>query len=373
MRATRTILAILAATILAGAAHAASDFPPLTGDVVDNAHVLSPSTQKTLTAELADVRHKTGHRLVVATVASLGGRDIESYGIDLFRTWKVGRAGTNDGAILLIAPHEHRDRIEVGYGLEGTLTDAQTHLILEKTVRPYLKSGNYDMAALAGERAVTQVLAPPPGTAPPPPPEPDVPWWAWAILLFFFGLLCGFAALIVWVVRAAIRSASGARAQARAAASAGAAGWQAGQAARSAAGDTASSARAMAEAAAAMAAAAASMAPPRPAAPFGDMAEAMRQRAEAMRNRPGTKYMQYKSSDDGEAATASAETTGPEASAEPAATETASTFWDQPAPPEPPIPWVDSTPVVETPAAPADDSRNYSGGTAGGGGASDSW
>lgn len=227
MSATRTLLVALAGLLFVSAAHAA-DIPPLTGDVVDDAHVLSPATQKTLTGELAALRHQTGHRLVVATVSSLHGQTIEAYGIALFRAWQVGREGHNDGAILIIAPKDHQDRIEVGYGLEGTLTDAQSKLILHDTVRPYLQSGNYDGAALAGERAIAAVVAPPPGTPAPPVPDPDVPWWAWLILLGFVGLIGGFFWLIFVAVRAAVRSARGAQAQARASHGRGQAASQAG-------------------------------------------------------------------------------------------------------------------------------------------------
>ncbi len=362
MTAIRTCLRLAAlVTLLAATTAAAADVPRLTGDVVDEAHVLSPATQQTLTGELSALRHKTGHRLVVATIASLHGRDIEAYGIDLFRTWRVGRAGQNDGAILLIAPNEHQDRIEVGYGLEGTLTDAQSKRILHDVVRPYLKSGNYDAAALAGERAIATVLAPPPGTPAPPVPEPDVPWWAWLILLGFVGLVGGFFWLIFIAVRAAVRSARGARAQAS---------HGRGQAAAAAGTQAAQAGRAAADMAAAMTAGMTAM---RPSPTFEETQEALRQKLEAMKRRPDTVYTRGKPSDAPEPAAPVAEAAAAETVAETTAPEPATTMWDTPAfatAPDP-IPTEPYTPPE--PAAPADDSRNYSGGTAGGGGASDSW
>ena len=82
---------------------------------------------------------------MVVTVASLNGRDIAAYGIDLFLEVQVGRKVPNDGAILLIAPNEHRDRIEVGYGLEPILTDARSSIILRDAVRPHLLAGEIMM------------------------------------------------------------------------------------------------------------------------------------------------------------------------------------------------------------------------------------
>ena len=354
----------LALLVMASTA-AAADFPPLTGDVVDEAHVLSPPTQRTLTDELAALRHKTGHRLVVATVASLHGRDIEAYGIDLFRTWQVGRLGENDGAILLIAPNEHLDRIEVGYGLEGTLTDAQSKVILHDVVRPYLQAGNTDAAALAGERAIATVLAPPPGTpAPPVPPAPDVPWWAWLIFLGFVGLVCGFFWLIFIAVRAAIRSANGARAQATR--SAGRA-----EAARSAGAEAAQAGRAAAEMAAAITA---GMAARQPSQSFEEAQEALRQKVEAMKRRPETVYTRSnRPSDAPEPAAPFAEAAAAESVAEATAPEPATTMWETPvfATAPDPIPAEPYTPPDTS--TPVNDSSNYSGGTAGGGGASDSW
>ncbi|HWS08473.1 MAG TPA: TPM domain-containing protein, partial [Xanthobacteraceae bacterium] len=95
----------------------ALDFPQLTGRVVDQAGVMSADSRGAVEAKLKDLEDKSGIQLVVATVKSLQGSDIETYANQLFRTWKLGQAQKNNGVLLLVAPAEHKVRIEVGYGL----------------------------------------------------------------------------------------------------------------------------------------------------------------------------------------------------------------------------------------------------------------
>ncbi len=101
----------------------AFDFPALTGRVVDQANVIPATQREALESKLKDLEDKSGIQLVVATVKSLQGGDIETFANELFRTWKLGEAKKNNGVLLLVAPSERKVRIEVGYGLEGTLTD----------------------------------------------------------------------------------------------------------------------------------------------------------------------------------------------------------------------------------------------------------
>jgi len=151
---------VVAAFALTGAAFAADlKFPPLTGRVVDDAHMLSPATAEKLTGELADLETRTGHQLVVATVPDLQGREIEDYGYQLGRAWMLGRKGVNDGAILLVAPKEHKVRIEVGYGLEPVLTDALTSVILNTKVLPQFKQGRMEQGVVDGAEALIAQLA----------------------------------------------------------------------------------------------------------------------------------------------------------------------------------------------------------------------
>src|SRR5579871_4720688 len=140
----RALIVILLAALWAGVALAAASFPPLTGRVVDQAKILSAVTIADLERKLADLEQKSGIQLVVATVPSLGGEEIEPYANALFRAWKLGESKKNNGALLLIAPNERRVRIEVGYGLEGTLTDAVSSLIIGNAIAPRFKAGDFN-------------------------------------------------------------------------------------------------------------------------------------------------------------------------------------------------------------------------------------
>ena len=144
------LLVALLAALWASAALAAANFPPLTGRVVDQANILSPVTKADLERKLADLEQKSRIQLVVATVPSLDGEEIEPYANGLFRAWKLGEAKENNGALLLIAPKERRVRIEVGYGLEGTLTDAVSSIIIANAIAPRFKAGDFNGGVTRG-------------------------------------------------------------------------------------------------------------------------------------------------------------------------------------------------------------------------------
>jgi uncharacterized protein len=133
-------------------------FPPLTGRVVDDAGILSPDTQRHLTALLAQEEKQTGDQIVVATLKSLQGYTIEQYGYQLGRAWGIGQKSKNNGALIIVVPSTHDVRIEVGYGLEGDLTDAQTKIIIDEFMLPAFHRGDYDSGVLAGTQAVLKVL-----------------------------------------------------------------------------------------------------------------------------------------------------------------------------------------------------------------------
>ena len=146
----RGLTAALLAALWISAAWAAANLPALTGRVVDDAHILSPVTIADTERKLADLDQKSGIQFVVATVPSLGGEEIEPYANELFRTWKLGEAKKNNGVLLLVAPKERRVRIEVGYGLEGTLTDAVSSVIIANAIAPRFKAGDYDGGVTRG-------------------------------------------------------------------------------------------------------------------------------------------------------------------------------------------------------------------------------
>ena len=150
---------LLALSFLAPTARAAPTFPPLTGRVVDDAHVLSPQTAADLTNKLADLETKTGRQLVVVTLTDLQGYDIEDYGYQLGRTWQIGQKGQNNGVLFIVVPSEHKVRIEVGYGLEPILTDALSSVILQEQVLPKFRAGDVQGGVVAGTDALIQQLS----------------------------------------------------------------------------------------------------------------------------------------------------------------------------------------------------------------------
>src|SRR5580698_5857708 len=158
-------LALTAFVLAAAPARAAPTFPPLTGRVVDDAHVLSAQTQADLTSKLAALEQKTGDQVVVVTLPSLQGYEIEDYGYQLGRAWGIGEKGKNNGAILIVAPTEHKVRIEVGYGLEPVLTDALTSVILQSQVLPKFRTGDVEGGVVAGTDAIIAQLGLDPATA----------------------------------------------------------------------------------------------------------------------------------------------------------------------------------------------------------------
>jgi uncharacterized protein len=143
----------------------AVDFPPLTGRVVDDAHLLSPDQVQQLTQRLEALQRASSRQLVVATVSSLQDLPIEDYGYQLGRAWGIGARGANNGIILLVAPTERKVRIEVGYGLEGIVTDALSSQIINQQILPHFRSNDYPGGIMAGADALIQQLQAPPEAA----------------------------------------------------------------------------------------------------------------------------------------------------------------------------------------------------------------
>lgn len=125
-------------------------FPALTGRVVDSANILTQQTKQNLENILANEEHNSSNQIVIATVKSLNGYAIEDFSINLAREWGIGQKAKDNGVLLLVAPSERKVRIEVGYGLEGALTDKISHEIIEYTMLPYFKQQDYDTGVLKG-------------------------------------------------------------------------------------------------------------------------------------------------------------------------------------------------------------------------------
>ncbi|MGC1349447.1 MAG: TPM domain-containing protein, partial [Xanthobacteraceae bacterium] len=135
--------ALVAALCALASSAFALGFPALSGRVVDQAGVMSAASKSDVEAKSKALEEKSGVQLAVVTVASLQGSDIESYANQLFRFWKLGEAQKNNGVLLFVAPVEHKVRIEVGYGLEGTETDALSSVIIASAIIPRFKSGDF--------------------------------------------------------------------------------------------------------------------------------------------------------------------------------------------------------------------------------------
>jgi len=140
------------------AADAAIEFPKLTGRVVDNASLLSASTEQTLIGKLAGYEQSTTNQIVVVTLESLQGYTIEDFGYQLGRHWGIGQKEKDNGALLIVAPKERKVRIEVGYGLEGVLTDAYSHNIIQSKILPLFKQNQYEQGIVAGTDAIINVI-----------------------------------------------------------------------------------------------------------------------------------------------------------------------------------------------------------------------
>lgn len=159
------LLLALAGAWLAAPLAAQPVFPELTGRVVDNADLLTPEAEAALSAKLEALEAQSQRQLVVATVPDLQGYDISDYGYQLGRAWGLGDAERNDGALLLVAPNERKVRIEVGYGLEGYLTDALSSLIIQNQILPRFRDGDFPGGIEAGTDAIIAQLQLPPEEA----------------------------------------------------------------------------------------------------------------------------------------------------------------------------------------------------------------
>ena len=184
----------------------AFNFPALTGRVVDQAGIMTTQSRSELEAKLKNLEDKSGIQVVIATLKSLEGSDIETYANQLFRNWRLGEAKKNNGVLLLVAPNEHKVRIEVGYGLEGTLTDALSSVIISSAMVPRFKTNDFSGGIERGVDGIISVLSgdttdwqPKPSVrAEDPPPLPNE----------LFTIL--FVLIAIFVIWSLIRSARGA-------------------------------------------------------------------------------------------------------------------------------------------------------------------
>lgn len=168
---TSTFLTILwrlivsAALLCSAAAVHAQSFPELSGRVVDEAGLLDPAQESTLDQQLAALEQQSGRQLVVVTLADLQGYEIADYGFRLGDHWGIGDEDRDDGALLIVAPNERKVRVEVGYGLEGVLTDAVSGRIIRNAIIPRFKEGDFPGGIIAGSGEIIRILSLPPEEA----------------------------------------------------------------------------------------------------------------------------------------------------------------------------------------------------------------
>lgn len=136
-----------------------TQLPILTNRVVDNAHLLDAPTEAALVQKLAAFQQQSSDQVVVVTVPSLSGEDIESYSNRLFRAWALGQKQEDNGILLVVAPNERRVRIEVGYGLEAIMTDAMSSIIIQSIILPAFRDGNYSGGITDGVDGILSVLS----------------------------------------------------------------------------------------------------------------------------------------------------------------------------------------------------------------------
>lgn len=160
-RARRGVLVALltmSVGIFAQWAQADLTFPPLTGRVVDTAGMIDGPSKEHLEQMLRAHEELTTEQVVVVTLPDLQGSSIEDYGYQLGRHWGIGQKGKDNGALLVVARDERKVRIEVGYGLEDRLTDAQSSVIINQIITPAFRQGDFVGGISKGAEAMVQVL-----------------------------------------------------------------------------------------------------------------------------------------------------------------------------------------------------------------------
>ena len=199
MRRTRLSCLLPALFFLLFSFSAGAAVPQPSGYVTDLAGVLSPQQAASLNQTLSDYEQKTTNQIAVLVVKSLEGRDIESYSMEVAEAWKAGQKHKDNGVILLIAPNERKVRIEVGYGLEGVLTDAKSAQIIRNIVAPRFRSGDY-YGGIAGAVSAIQAVIGGEFTSEPKDREPALSLLPIFLILLF---IAGTIGLIHWMAGAA--------------------------------------------------------------------------------------------------------------------------------------------------------------------------
>lgn len=193
---TLPVIFLITLTSAVGIAAAETTYPKPQGHVNDFAGVMASDTRRTLENTLRDLAAQTGAEIAVVTLPSLNDEPIENVAVDLFKEWGIGKKGSDNGLLFLIAPTDHKVRIETGYGLEPILPDAATGRVLDTYVIPEFKKGDVNAGILHGTQALVRILAahfklnpdemaPAPKIPPPPQADPPTPWFVKLLKIAF--------------------------------------------------------------------------------------------------------------------------------------------------------------------------------------------
>lgn len=152
--AHRLLLVLFLTLMLQAAPASARDIPSLTARVNDYAAMLAPATRQQLESVLTALEKEESTQLAVLTIDSLQGENLEEFSLKVVEKWRLGQKGLDNGVLLLIAKNDRKLRIEVGYGLEGVLTDLTSGRIIRDIVTPQFKNGNFDQGVIDGVSAM---------------------------------------------------------------------------------------------------------------------------------------------------------------------------------------------------------------------------
>jgi uncharacterized protein len=187
--------------VIAFSVGAAPEFPDLTERVVDNAGILTAEVRQSLSNKLAEHERTTSNQVVVVTLKSLQGYSIDDYGYQLGRHWGIGQKERDNGVLFIVAPNERKVRIEVGYGLEGSLTDALSHNIIQTVILPLFKKGDMPQGIISGTDAIIKTLD---GSYEPLPDKKENDLVGFAAPLFL--ILIGFGQFLMRVFTSRMKS-----------------------------------------------------------------------------------------------------------------------------------------------------------------------
>lgn len=154
---TKKIFALFVISIFAFSVFALS-VPTLTSPVVDNAGIVDSQTETELNRTLKNLSDTTGIQIAVLTIPTLDGESLEGYAMQVAKQWQLGNREKDTGALLLVSMQEHAVRIEVGYGLESSLTDAKCGLIIRNIIAPNFRNGNYSQGIFQGVQNIIGIV-----------------------------------------------------------------------------------------------------------------------------------------------------------------------------------------------------------------------